>query len=126
MNTPFDLIDITIGEEKIQARPIEWDYDENDNPDMPTKYETTCPACSQMMHFEAFEIMAPPYNYVICNNCGAGEMADYPVEAEEADADAVQNEDSLGAEEEIVVSSSTNKLRNPLDFGYPLDNIEKG
>ncbi len=126
-NTPFDLITVTLGSEEIRARPVDWEYDENGNPGEPTKCETTCPQCSQLMQFEVSELVAPPYNFVVCENCGAGK--DHPgAEEEEVEAinhDEVKNADALASKEtEITINSSTSKLRNPLEFDYAMDNIE--
>lgn len=60
LKSPYDMIEVQIGSELVYARPIEWDTDPIDNEGkinddefiMPTKYETTCPNCGNMVHFK--------------------------------------------------------------------------
>jgi hypothetical protein len=55
----YDLRDIIIKGEVVQARPIQWDgkiydgfgNDENGNPVMPISWVTTCPSCGNMVQF---------------------------------------------------------------------------
>jgi len=48
---PYDLIDVVVGGEKVQARPTAWSGElENLTP---IRYQTTCPKCSQLVEFQA-------------------------------------------------------------------------
>jgi hypothetical protein len=128
MSTPFDLLEVVIEGETLQARPIEWINDEDGNPAWPTTYETTCPSCGQLTQFVVRDQGQE------CE-CGVQIIAEFdledvePIEPQEPPQVIREKElniDGLGKEEEVVVTNSTPKFRNPLDFGYPLDNVVGG
>lgn len=57
----YDLIEIRIGREKVQARPINWDKvpsgDESDETISVSEYMTTCPLCAQLLKFTPIDII---------------------------------------------------------------------
>ena len=73
--TPYEHIDVVVGEVAVRARPVKWDSEivdgEGHNADgelaKPTEYEGVCPECGQMIHF--------PNNLkgVKCPECDEGE-----------------------------------------------------
>ena len=83
--TPFDLIEIKIGDQIVRARPTEWDKEFEDGDGhaadgtypVPTKFETACPHCSQMLEFDA------GYVAIKCKECENGEDVPMVKEAEE-------------------------------------------
>jgi hypothetical protein len=73
--TPFDLREVTVAGQKVYARPTAWDRemvdsegrDAQDNPAVPTQFETACPECGNLVQFSA-DLLT-----VKCQNCGKGE-----------------------------------------------------
>ena len=51
----YRRIDIVVGGESLTARPIEFEYDNEENPIKVLKYETTCPNCGQAIQFALSE-----------------------------------------------------------------------
>lgn len=89
---PFRRIDIMVGNQEIQARPIEWDTDSNGHdgtgmkPDgtymLPTKFETVCPHCSQLLQFYPINIQVIDKDnklHVMCSNCVKKTKIENPV-----------------------------------------------
>lgn len=52
-NNIYDRIDVIIGGEKLTARPVEFEHDQDGNPVAVTKFETTCPLCGNAVQFSA-------------------------------------------------------------------------
>lgn len=50
------MIEIVIGGETMQARPVAW------ADDVPIKFQTTCPKCSQLIEFDGHDF--------VCASCG--------------------------------------------------------
>jgi len=72
MGSPYDLLEIEWGEEKLRARPIAWNrdisaYDFNPEKDeaFGTEYETSCPKCGGKCSFKITD------EAIICENCKA-------------------------------------------------------
>ena len=83
--TCYDLINVVIKKEQVQARPIAWDreiYDTDGNdvkgePVEAVEFHTTCPYCGDLIHFAKDEILwiaenDQPEGNVQCEECGAG------------------------------------------------------
>lgn len=70
-NTVYDRIEIIVsGLERLTARPIEFEYDPTGNPIKVMRYESTCPACGNMIIFSPGDIIKRGgKDHVICNNC---------------------------------------------------------
>jgi hypothetical protein len=77
MTTPFNLIEVTVGGENVQARPIEYSPGEHDGTGLldngeyivPTKFMTTCPVCVQLLEFtptQMFLLVGGKKVYVDC------------------------------------------------------------
>ena len=78
----FELRNICIGDEFVDARPTQWDgkdytgqgRDKDGNLILPTVYITVCPKCAQMIQFTVKDIIKEEdKERVICTNCRAGE-----------------------------------------------------
>ena len=82
MDNIYDRIDILIHDQELTARPIEFEMDKDENPIRATKYETTCPNCSNYIQFDipplqnpdgsiVKESGQPPPRIVSCPNCSS-------------------------------------------------------
>lgn len=75
IKTPYDRKDITIAGEIVSSRPVEWNGEMIDSEGhladgslaTPIKYETVCPKCSQMIHYE------DKYTKIQCPECKVGD-----------------------------------------------------
>jgi len=75
ITTPYDFVEVTIGDVKMMARPIKWNGEivtnegllEDGSIAKPVECESTCPHCGQMVVFEAI------YEAIECSECGVGE-----------------------------------------------------
>lgn len=69
----FALREIRVADEVLYARPVAWSREDPYDPAAEiTKYETACPSCSQLMHFEVKDIReVEGVSYVTCTVCGA-------------------------------------------------------
>lgn len=89
----YDLIDVRIGSEIIQARPVEWskvpiDVLDQDSQPMATSYVTTCPHCSQLIKFAPSDItVINGVNNIKCTTCTVKNVA--------SDADIQNQQDRL-------------------------------
>jgi hypothetical protein len=64
--TPYDLVPIKWDDSVLYVRPVEWDGDPStDENVMPTKYESSCAKCGNMIHIEIAQ------NTIKCEMCGA-------------------------------------------------------
>lgn len=52
----FDMLEVVIGGETMQARPVAWAEE------VPIKFQTTCPKCSQLIEFDGHDF--------VCASCG--------------------------------------------------------
>lgn len=76
----YDLFDVSIGDEIISARPIEWSgedagdgVDANGLPVLVIKFNGTCPKCGQLLEFIPTDVVyLGEIATVICKICGAG------------------------------------------------------
>lgn len=65
-STIFDRIDVIIGNSQLTARPIDFNLDQYQNPVDVLKYETTCPDCGGLVHFDEKQ---GDITYVKCPVC---------------------------------------------------------
>lgn len=114
---PYALAEISIGDEILNARPIEWDReiadgegkDENGDYAVAIKYETACPGCGDSLIFEA------GMSSVRCPHCGIGEdehtevyespfqdPGDYAQSITAPDADEMTNKEIARAVEDAI------------------------
>ena len=116
IKTPFDLVEKVVANEKVMARPVEWSAEITDGEGhaadgecpTPTRFETACPKCGQMVAFAA------TLESVKCSECGTGVdreiMFVKPIESPFADPAAYAPEKSdvevvkVGTSEEIAKS----------------------
>ena len=56
----YDLVEFTVANVNVMARPVEWDND------VPTLYHTTCPSCG------ALQEIKPNFISVKCSSCRKG------------------------------------------------------
>ena len=68
--TIFDLLEVHFGDEVVQARPFEFETDDDDNFIKPLKASTTCPHCG---NGQVIDIPDVGEIYASCDNCGAGQ-----------------------------------------------------
>jgi hypothetical protein len=74
----YELIDVRIKNEMIQARPVAWDREicdgfGNDSKGVPvnsTEFHATCPFCGNLVHFAKTDIYSK--DNIKCLECGAG------------------------------------------------------
>ena len=143
MSNPYNLLEVFIDGESLQARPTKWDSDEDGNPVRAIEYETACPRCGQLTviiigdvshecqceapievkveavdEMQAIKPQKPPK--VIRQDLKTPQCKKKLAEEKEL------NIEGLGKEEEIIITNSVSKFRNPLDFNYPLTNIIRG
>ena len=81
MTECYELIDVKVKSEPIQARPIAWDRkiadgfgnDSNGNPVMAVEFHTTCPHCANLIHFTMDDIHKDEFgdSHVRCLDCCA-------------------------------------------------------
>lgn len=81
----YELIDVKIKSELIQARPIRWDReiadgfgnDKNGEPVESIEFHTTCPYCGNLIQFTRdslfIDVMGNKYN-ITCLSCKAGNL----------------------------------------------------
>ena len=97
MTPAYNLIDIQIKNQKTQARPVAWDReiwdgegnDRSGNPVSPTEFNTTCPFCASLVHFNAEDLytsLSGIENNVGCDACGAANQPSEVVEENSEDA----------------------------------------
>lgn len=83
VTTPFDLRPVKIGKEIVHARPIAWNgtdsdgfgNDEAGNPITAFRFNTTCPACAQLVEFELSDLFKGTDgsdDNIVCASCKAG------------------------------------------------------
>ena len=74
----YELIDVKVKNEKIQARPVAWDReicdgfgnDSKGEPVNSTEFHATCPFCGNLVHFAKTDIGSK--GDIKCHTCGAG------------------------------------------------------
>jgi predicted RNA-binding Zn-ribbon protein involved in translation (DUF1610 family) len=76
---PYDRISIQIGEYELTARPIDFIFEDGE-PKFANQYETTCPSCSNMIHFDKDETTSKVN--VQCSTCGYGKTVSDVVKAD--------------------------------------------
>lgn len=92
----FQLLEIRIGNEILHARPIAWSSeDPYEDGTKVTEYETTCPSCSQMLHFKVEQIKDVDGDKLVdCELCGAKTDKNEEVERDdEVDSSTIINHD---------------------------------
>ena len=101
MATIFDPREIKAAGDTLFIRPIEWSGDPRDEGTLPTKYETTCPTCSQRVEIYETDIVD---ENVICAECPA-EGLDCPFNLRE-DLDELVEEIEINdlSDEEVEVN----------------------
>jgi len=68
----FDRIQVTINKHDLDARPIEFEMDADQNPVSVISYETTCPACGGMVQFRLTDVDKRDDRYLVgCSDCGS-------------------------------------------------------
>lgn len=74
--SPYDRIELVVaGTQTLSARPIDFEFDEDNEPISVTRYETTCPECGQMIVFESVDVVVRDgVSYIGCNSCGKGHI----------------------------------------------------
>lgn len=83
VQTPFDLKEFKIGKDTAYARPIGWDgvdadgcgNDKDGKPITAIRFAATCPACAQLVEFNASDMFKGSdnsENNIICLSCNAG------------------------------------------------------
>lgn len=67
---PYDLLPIILAKEEIMARPVEFIMGKLD-PESATKYQTTCPKCSQLVEFAPKDVFEKDNKFYVsgCNEC---------------------------------------------------------
>ena len=109
--TVFDLLNIIIAEEEMAARPVEFTHDEEENITGVTRYETTCPRCSELVQFGTNEIFEDEEGTLYvqgCEDCPIGGTLTPKVEG--ADFDSFLNDDTFEdpiASGKMVVEGAT-------------------
>jgi len=103
----FDLIEVYFSGEVIQARPYEFDRDENGDLICPTKASTSCPFCG---HGNIVNLTGWQPGCTVnaqCENCGAGESSfDYPDSYSlNSNIDTVSVERDIGDIEKEILES---------------------
>lgn len=101
----FDLINIVIAEEEQTARPTLFEFDDDQNVVGVISYSTTCPRCSQLVSFDAEQILTDGQKQYVqgCELCpiltetGEAVAVDYSddVDVEGADFDSLLNDDGF-------------------------------
>jgi hypothetical protein len=83
VSTPFDLKAVKVGKDVVHARPVAWDRTDSDgfgndeagNPINAVRFNTTCPACAQLMDFgvdDLFKGTDGSDDNLVCISCKAG------------------------------------------------------
>ena len=101
ITTPYDLIGIKLDKQQISARPVEWNAEFVDGEGhiadgslaTPTAFESSCPYCSQMIHFKS------GFEQIKCSECGRGQdipiFVDHPFQDPGEYTDPASIEDAL-------------------------------
>lgn len=119
MTTCYQLIDVQIGNQQTQARPVAWDReiwdgngnDKNGEPVKPTEFNTTCPFCANLIHFNVDELYIAvdgSSNNVGCYTCKV----------------ANQKSEIASEEKETTVVASRTTFRDPIAEGLFGDEID--
>lgn len=121
MENQFDLIEVRFGNELTQARPYQFDQDENGNLIKPIKASTICPHCG---HGNEVDLSNWGYEIISlkCTNCGAGEE-DFVEPPKTLDANSTTVNIERDIEKEIIEALSDGPEKPKREM---IDPVNKG
>jgi|APFre7841882654_1041346.scaffolds.fasta_scaffold88991_2 hypothetical protein len=68
----YDKINVLVAGIELDARPVEFELDKDENPIVPLVYETVCPQCGCMIQFKIKEVaLVDGKPSIGCVECGA-------------------------------------------------------
>lgn len=67
----YDLVYVKFNDIRLQARPVDFSFDKNQNPLQPLKYTTTCPGCGALCEILVNGILVED-TQVGCQECTFG------------------------------------------------------
>lgn len=118
MSIPYDLIEVSWGDEILRARPIEWNKDltsEDINPEeaedvYATAYELVCPSCGGRCDFSRLDKL------ISCDDCGSTTVNPLHAEGDVDDVDIEEEpeEEPDGVLEDIGLENIEKDLENSI------------
>lgn len=136
----YDLLEINVGQETLQARPIEWSgeivdgYGNDSDGELvkAIKWMTTCPECADLIEFESKSIFViDDDKHVICQSCnmkppiGASSEVDLSRMSEEQESKKTNEEILEEMALAVEVPEGTNPFVEYNDFYQNLGYREK-
>lgn len=130
--SPYDFIEIIIGNERLSVRPVGWtdaDYDgtgKNIKGEeiIASKWHATCPNCAQLIELDESLIGIDDKNlYGACDNCGVNKDKVYKLKEKQKIDEAAKEEFDLLKiydkilEQNFYASTSDDKFINPVAKG---------
>jgi len=126
MDNVYDRIDVVVSnKEKLTARPVGFEFDDDGNPLYAITYETVCPVCGQVIGFQIqHATIIRNTIHVPCSNCGSG----YDI-VDEAELD--NNKITVKASGQKIKDGKDEKVElcpfiDPMEHGFDPNELYEG